>query len=228
MKNKNKNKEVVEIIVKSIIDELYAFFLKTLKDKNIKYGKGISELVFVIRAIKKNIENENYCEKSQISLDIVNKITHNASEYFKNNIDNLIDKFVETKQKYKVICDSISASLTIKLFTNIKDSCLLHIFNSKLSKFELSNYNKNTIVNINKNRFSETPELAYPEHDRPRGDADLVSVNYHREKIKNNEDLQPIWIIEKEGKKYILDGFHRLAASFIEKKTYINAYIIRC
>ena len=100
MKNKNKNKEVVEIIVKSIIDELYGFFLKTLKDKNIKYGKGISELVFVIRAIKKNIENENFCEQSQISLDIVNKITHNATEYFKNNIDNLIDKFVETKQRF--------------------------------------------------------------------------------------------------------------------------------
>jgi hypothetical protein len=223
-----KNKEIIAIITKSILDEIFTLFIKYFNDNNIKYGKGISELVFIIRSIKKRLENENFGDNSQINIDIINKITHNTLDYYKNNIELFVNKFLVTKKKYKIVCDSISASLTIKLFTSIKDTCFVHVFNSKLGKFDLSNYNKNTICNINNNRLSETPELAYPENDRPRGDRDLESVNYHRNKLKNGEELEPIWIIEKNGKKYILDGFHRLASSYIEQKSYINAYYIKC
>ena len=97
-----------------------------------------------------------------------------------------------------------------------------------IEKRKLSSLKINTITNINKNRLSSRPELAYPENDRPRGDNDLKSVEFHQLKLRNGESLEPIWIIEKMGKRYILDGFHRLAASYIEKKEFIDSYYITC
>lgn len=228
-----KKKDSIEFVTKTVIENILENFLEIVKVKNINTSKGICETIYLIKIIKKylqkTIKSENYnSENLNYNFEHINILNQNALEYYKSNIDDIITKFLDIKKKYKVICDSVSASITLKLFNNIKDSCFVHVFNSKLEKFELTNYKKQFITNINKNRLSETPELAYPENDRPRGDNDLKSVQYHQSKLQNGENLEPIWIIEKNGKKYILDGFHRLAASYIEKKASVDAFFITC
>jgi hypothetical protein len=222
-----KKREIIEFVTNKVTENILANFLEIIKNKNCNTSKGITETIFIIKTFKKflhkiikSTDNINY------NFEEVNILTQHALDYYKNNIDEIVKQFSENKQTYKIITDSVLASITIKLFENILDSCLAHIFNSKIGKFNLVNYNKEYIKNINKNRFAETPELAYPESDRPRGDSDLVSVKYHQERLRNGENLEAIWIIEKNGKRYILDGFHRLAASYIEKRTNIDAYFI--
>jgi hypothetical protein len=224
-----KKKEIIEFVTNKVVENIIENFLEFIKNKNYNTSKGITETIFIIKTIKKflqkiilSTDDVNY------NFEEVNVLTQHALDYYKNNIDDLLKKFSDSKKKFKIITDSVSASITIKLFDNIKDSCFAHVFNSKITKFDLVNYNKEYIKNINKNRLAESAEMAYPEFDRPRGENDLVSVKYHQERLKNGEDLEAIWIIEKNGKKYILDGFHRLAASHIEKKTNIDAYLITC
>lgn len=224
-----KKKEIIEFVTNKVTENILENFLEILKNKNYNTSKSITEIIFIIKTIKrflqkiiKSNDNVNY------NFENVNILNQHTLDYYKNNIDEIVKKFNNSKQKYKIITDSVLASITIKLFDNIKDSCFAHVFNSKMGKFDLVNYNKEYIKNINKNRLAETAELAYPEGDRPRGESDLVSVKYHQERLQNGENLEAIWIIEKNGKKYILDGFHRLAATYIEKRTNIDAFFITC
>jgi hypothetical protein len=224
-----KKKEIIEFVTNKVIENILENFLEFVKNKNYNTNKGITETIFIIKSIKKFLQKIILStDDLNYNFEEVNVLTQHALDYYKNNIDELLQKFSDNKKKFKIITDSVSASITIKLFDNIKDSCFVHVFNSKISKFDLVNYNKENIKNINKNRLAESAEMAYPEFDRPRGESDIVSVKYHQERLQNGEDLEAIWIIEKNGKKYILDGFHRLAASYIEKRTNIDAYFITC
>jgi hypothetical protein len=228
-----KKKESIEFVTKTVIENIIENFLEIIKKQKLNTIKNITETLFLIKTIKKHLQNiiklEYYnSENLNFKFEHINTLNINALYYYKYNIGEIISQFCINRKKYKTICDSVAASLTIKLFDNVKDSCFVHIFNSQNKKFELSNYNKPFITNINKNRLSSTPELAYPENDRPRGDNDLKSVEFHRSKLQNGESLEPIWIIEKKGKRYILDGFHRLAASYIENKEWIDSYYITC
>lgn len=38
--------------------------------------------------------------------------------------------------------------------------------------------------------------------------------------------MMPIWMIQKDKKYILLDGVHRIVASYIENKDNIDAYII--
>ena len=224
-----KKKECIEFVTKKIIENIHDNFLEIIKNNKNNSSKGIIETIFIIKTIKKYLQKIiKSNEEVNYNFENINVLNQHALDYYKNNLDDIVKKYYDIKKKYKIISDSVAASITIRLFDNIIDSCFVHIFNSKLSKFDLVNYDKKIIVNINKNRLAETVELAYPENDRPRGDNDLCSVKYHQEMLKSGNELEAIWIIEKNGKKYILDGFHRLAASYIEKKTNINAYFITC
>jgi len=228
-----KKKDSIEFVTKTVIENILENFLEIIKEKKLDTKKRTTETIFLIKTMKKYLQNviklENYnSENINFNFEHINILNTKALDYYKNNIEEIISEFSINKKKYKTICDSVSASLTIKLFDNIKESCFVHIFNSQLRHFELSNYKKPFITNINKNRLSSTPELAYPENDRPRGDNDLKSVEFHMSKLQNGESLEPIWIIEKKGKRYILDGFHRLAASYIENKEWIDSYYITC
>ena len=224
-----KKREIIEFVTNKITENILDNFLEIVKNKNYNTSKGITETIFIIKTIKKFLQKIiKSSNEVNYNYENVNVLNQHALDYYKNNIDDIVKKFNDSKKKYKIITDSVSASITIKLFDNIKDSCFAHVFNSKIGKFDLVNYNKEYIKNINKNRLAETAEMAYPECDRPRGDNDLLSVKYHQERLKNGENLEAIWIIEKNGKKYILDGFHRLAASYIEKQTNIDANFITC
>jgi hypothetical protein len=123
-----------------------------------------------------------------------------------------------------ILHDSIKTSVSMKLFKNINDSSLAHIFNSKLVKINLL-LCKN-ILNFNSNRLQNTAEEAYPINNRPRGDDDINSVIFHQKKIKNGEGLEPIWIIVRDNNYILLDGAHRIVASYIEKKEVLHSYII--
>jgi hypothetical protein len=224
-----KKKECIEFVTKKVIETINDNFLEIIKNKKYNSSKGIIETIFIIKTIKKYLQKIiKSNEEVNYNFENINVLNQHALDYYKNNLDDIVKKYYDNKKKYKIIADSVAASITIRLFDNIRDSCFVHIFNSNISKFDLVNYDKKIIVNINKNRLAETVELAYPENDRPRGENDLSSVKYHQELLKNGDELEAIWIIEKNGKKYILDGFHRLAASYIEKKTNIDAYFITC
>jgi hypothetical protein len=121
--------------------------------------------------------------------------------------------------------DSINTSITMHLFKNKKDATYAHIFKSNLEKVPISIF-KN-VDNFNPERLQYTAVKAYPINDRPRGNDDITSVKYHQKQIQENKEVSPIWIIYKNNKYTLLDGVHRVIASYIENKKYIPTYIIR-
>lgn len=124
----------------------------------------------------------------------------------------------------QVIKDSVETSVSMKIFKNKKESSFAHIFKSKLTKIPLSKF-KN-VDNFNPQRLKKSAVEAYPLNNRPRGKNDISSVKYYQKLIKENNNITPIWMIKKNNKFILLDGAHRIVASYIENKKYVNAYII--
>ena len=124
----------------------------------------------------------------------------------------------------QVLHDSIETSVSIKLFKSKEEATIKHIFNSKLIYFPLSKC-KN-LDNFNPERLQTTAIKAYPLDNRPREDKDISSVEYYQKLIKNKLDIQPIWIMKKNNNYVLLDGAHRIVASYIENKHYIPTYLI--
>ena len=124
--------------------------------------------------------------------------------------------------------DSVSTSVSMKLFENKQDAHLAHILKSKLVEIPLSIFaNNNDMENFNSVRLKESAVKAYPLDDRPRGNADISSVEYHQNQIKQqNGTINPIWLLYKNNKHVLLDGAHRIIASYIEGVEFIRAYII--
>jgi hypothetical protein len=126
-----------------------------------------------------------------------------------------------------VLHDSVSTSVSMNLFNSREISSYAHIFKSKLIKFPLNKCKFNLLGNFNSHRLQKTAIEAYPLNDRPRGDADIKSVKYYQKCLQNNKNIQPIWILKKNNQYILLDGAHRIVASYIEKKIYIDAYLIK-
>ena len=122
--------------------------------------------------------------------------------------------------------DSVSTSVSMKLFENKQDAHLAHILKSKLVEIPLSIFANNGMENFNSVRLKECAVKAYPLDDRPRGNADISSVEYHQNQIKQQNDIDPIWLLYKNNKHVLLDGAHRIIASYIEGVEFIRAYII--
>ena len=123
--------------------------------------------------------------------------------------------------------DSVSTSVSMKLFENKQDAHLAHILKSKLVEIPLPTFANNNMENFNSVRLKESAVKAYPLDDRPRGNADISSVEYHQNQIKQqNGTINPIWLLYKNNKYVLLDGAHRIIASYIEGVEFIRAYII--
>ena len=120
--------------------------------------------------------------------------------------------------------DSVETSVNMKIFTNEKDASFAHIFKSKLVKLPLSIF-KN-VNNFNPDRLQKSAVKAYPLNNRPRGLHDISSVKFNQKQIQQKKDILPIWMIKRNKKYTLLDGAHRIVASYIEDKRYINAYVI--
>ena len=118
--------------------------------------------------------------------------------------------------------DSIDTSVDMKIFKHREESSFAHIFMSSLIKLPLSTFNN--VDNFDVVRLQRSAEKAYPVHDRPRGDEDISSVTYFQKQIQNKE-IMPIWMIEQNKQYILLDGAHRIVASYIEDAP-VYAYII--
>jgi hypothetical protein len=121
--------------------------------------------------------------------------------------------------------NSISTSVYIKIFKNHKCAIMAHIFKSTLLQLQLSLFTN--VNNFNPARLQKTAREAYPLHNRPRGNNDIDSVIYHQTRIQQREDIPPIWVVQQNNQYILLDGAHRIVASYIEDIPYINAYVIR-
>jgi len=96
-----------------------------------------------------------------------------------------------------------------------------HIFHSSYVKFPLSQLK--TVDNFDINRLTKDP---YPKENRPREQKDLDSVLYHRKIIRQQGHTEPIWILLKNGNYTLLDGAHRIIATYLENRRNIPSYII--
>ena len=119
------------------------------------------------------------------------------------------------------IKDSVETSVAINLFKTKEKASYAHIYKSNFEMFPLSKVK--TLNNFNPDRLSSDP---YPEHDRPRGDKDLESVKYQRKLLQRGLALPAIWIAKKGNIYTLLDGAHRIVATFLENKRSISAYIV--
>jgi hypothetical protein len=124
-----------------------------------------------------------------------------------------------------ILRDSIDTSIHLGFFKNRNDSSTAHIFKSKLIKLSLLKFN-NDVENFNPDRLQNSAIKAYPLENRPRGIDDINSVKFYQKQIQQNKTFQPIWMIKKKNKYILLDGAHRIVASYIENKKTIDAYII--
>ena len=124
------------------------------------------------------------------------------------------------------IKDSVYTSVNMNIFKNNEDASYSHIFNSKLvKKIPLKIFNNNNVNNFNSDRLQKSAIKAYPINDRPRGNKDISSVKYYQKQIQQKKEITPIWMICKNNKYILLDGAHRIVASYIENVP-IDAYII--
>jgi hypothetical protein len=125
------------------------------------------------------------------------------------------------------LSDSVSTSVdSLKLFKNKPDALFAHIYKSKLVKIPLSTFEDFKVGNFNSDRLQKSAVKAYPLTNRPRGADDISSVKYYQKQIQQKKDIIPIWMIQQNEKYILLDGAHRIVASYIEDTKYIYAYII--
>lgn len=223
------NKEYAEIITRCIFDEVHQRFVKLVKYKTTK---GIREMVYVMKFIKTHLDSRSFTpEENQLiaecKVDFIKKISKEERDYFKSSINDLVKQFHDSRDSLTVITDAVDAVLFIKLCTDVREVCYACVFKSKMIDFKMVDYTKKNIHNINIYRNGDTPEKCYPENDRPRGYEDVVSVQHHMKTLQEGNELEPIWILQINNKKYILDGFHRIAATSVEKRSSIRAYYVK-
>ena len=120
--------------------------------------------------------------------------------------------------------DSIDTSVDMKIFKNREDESVAHIFKSMLVKLPLSLFTD--VDNFDPNRLKKKAISAYPINDRPRCNSDITCVKYYQKQIQQKKEISPIWLIQINNKYILLDGAHRIVASYILGKKNINAYVI--
>lgn len=73
-------------------------------------------------------------------------------------------------------------------------------------------FDKMKVNNHRVTLFVENAEQIFPKNNRPRGDNDIKSIEYH---MNTKAYVDPIMILNYQGKLYVLDGVHRLVAAYI-------------
>ena len=118
--------------------------------------------------------------------------------------------------------DAIETAVKLKLFPSIERASKSLVFNSKnIVMLPISRCKQ--MDNFNPARLSDNP---YPKEDRPRGARDLTSVRYHRQLVRTVGRTTPIWIAHKNGRYILLDGAHRIVATYLEGKRTIPAFVV--
>jgi len=115
--------------------------------------------------------------------------------------------------------DSVLTSVALNLFPSEESASHAHIFKSTFTLLDKSSWND--LQNFNPNRLSITPYT-----NKPRGENNMKSVNYHKKQIQEYGHTSPIWVA-KHGETFtLLDGAHRLVATYLAGKTEIPAFIV--
>ena len=117
--------------------------------------------------------------------------------------------------------DSIETSVSMKIFRSREDAVAAHMTHSKWVQIPMSQFTD--VANFDSTRLQKTAREAYPLDNRPRGIKDIQSVEYHQ----SQKCIQPIWIICENGKYTLLDGAHRIVASYINDLEFVSAYVIK-
>lgn len=119
------------------------------------------------------------------------------------------------------IRDSAETAVTLEFFDTKEESAFHHIFKSELVTFHMKDVD--SLLNFDPKRLSKNP---YPISNRPRGEKDLSSINYHRKRIKDLGSTEPIWILKDHKDMVLLDGAHRIVSTFLEGLPSIKAYLV--
>ena len=115
--------------------------------------------------------------------------------------------------------DSVETSVALKIFPSKESASRAHIFNTTFTVLDKSLWN--TLENFNPDRLSSTPYK-----NKPRGENNMKSVNYHKKQIQQYGYTSPIWVAKKGDIYTLLDGAHRLVATYLAKKSEIPAFIV--
>ena len=115
--------------------------------------------------------------------------------------------------------DSVETSVALKIFPSKESASRAHIFNTTFTVLDKSLWND--LQNFNPDRLSSTPYK-----NKPRGENNMKSVNYHKEQIQQYGYTSPIWVAKKGDIYTLLDGAHRLVATYLAGKSKIPAFIV--
>ena len=120
---------------------------------------------------------------------------------------------------------SVLTGVDIGLFANEEEGVAQHVLHSTQKSLPIRLFKEGHVENINPARLSETP---YPSENRPRGEANLSSVRHHRQTVRRKGRVDsPIWVARKGSRMIMLDGVHRVVATYLEGKRTIPAYVVR-
>ena len=212
-----------KIVIINISKYILKLFHKEISTISYVPKNDILELYFITKWVKEQVDN----------IKLNTNLNDNNTEYFCIIVGNIyelnkiyvIDEYVNTPELGVIEQTVYYLKDYYKFVDNVKDAVNSYMFDSTLIKINILEY-KDKIHEFNYNRLKSSVEEAYPEYDRPRDNKDIESVIYHINLLKNGNELLPISLINKDGRLYMLDGYHRIVASYIEKKYDIMASII--
>ena len=115
--------------------------------------------------------------------------------------------------------DSVMTSVALKIFSSEETASRAHIFKSTFTVLDKSLWND--LKNFNPNRLSNTPYK-----NKPRGENNMKSVNFHKKQIQQYGQTSPIWVAKDGNTLTLLDGAHRLVATYLAGKSEIPAFIV--
>lgn len=115
--------------------------------------------------------------------------------------------------------DSVMTSVALEIFPSEETASRAHIFDTTFTVLDKSLWNN--LQNFNPDRLSNTPYK-----NKPRGENNMKSVNYHKKQIETYGYTSPIWVAKQGETLTLLDGAHRLVATYLAGKTDIPAFIV--
>jgi hypothetical protein len=115
--------------------------------------------------------------------------------------------------------DSVDTSVNIGIFPSKESASYAHIFNTTFTVLDKSLWND--LKNFNPDRLSNAPYK-----NKPRGENNMKSVNFHKKQIQQYGQTSPIWVAKDGNTLTLLDGAHRLVATYLAGKSEIPAFIV--
>lgn len=104
------------------------------------------------------------------------------------------------------------SALPLDLTKNLKLADIKGIAVQKVAPMTIARFKALNASNAGYQRLQSTPARAYPKNNRPRGQKDLDSVEWH---MAAKKALSPIVVLCVGKNRILLDGVHRAVAANI-------------